>query len=60
MPRANFAKNVGGGRGDEEKIGALGHGDMFDGTFDVASPVEDFSKRSVITFWPLSAAKVNG
>ena len=56
-----FGQNVRSRRRDQQQIGALRHGNMFDRGIKIR--VAAFfrpGKRSVMTFCPLSAAKVSG
>ena len=55
-----FPEDVGGGGRDEKKIDALRDGDVFDGAFDVGEARSSAPNISVITFCPVSAAKVRG
>ena len=60
MPCAKLREDIGGGRRDDQEIDSLRDGDVLDGAFDVGGSAPSAPNISVITFCPVSAAKVSG
>ena len=55
-----FSQDIGSRGSDEQEVDPLRDGDVFDGAFDIRGRGAGAPKRSVMTFFPVSAAKVSG